>query len=261
MMPSQKCGTDSPERARRLATTSTGVPWRVADTRPAGMPSTSATSTEARPGPTGTGSLRVIGARASGELEPFDADDAVRMRREALHAPAEAGEDAPVPEVECRHLPQQNFRRLVVELLALRHVDRVARLRHQRVEGGVAVAAVVLRALARVVREDVAVGVGTAAPEREVGLEVAALAGLQHRDVLLALQRHRDPGLGQHGLDQLRGLLAIALGRQDQREGGARLAGLAQQRLRARDVALSHRQPGVVEDARGTHPLVAGAVL
>ena len=40
MMPSQKCGTESPESATRLAATSIAVPRRAAEMTPAGMPIT-----------------------------------------------------------------------------------------------------------------------------------------------------------------------------------------------------------------------------
>jgi hypothetical protein len=57
MMPSQKCGTESPDSATRLAATSTGVPFFAAETMPAGMPITSAISIEPSASSTVTGSF------------------------------------------------------------------------------------------------------------------------------------------------------------------------------------------------------------
>ena len=43
-MPSQKFGVDRPQSAKALAPKSQAVPWRTADTMPAGMPISSAIS-------------------------------------------------------------------------------------------------------------------------------------------------------------------------------------------------------------------------
>src|SRR5258705_232980 len=220
MMPSQKWGTESPESARRLAAASTTVPLRTAETMPAGMPIRSAMAIEQ------TASSAVA---ASVQAEAPEADDPVRVGREALDLGAQAGEHAPMPQDQPWHVALDDLGGLVVELLALARVRDLAGPGQQRVHVGIAVVAVVLGALARREGEDVAVGVGAAAPEGEVGLEIAAPARLQHRDVLLGLDRHGDAGLRQHGLQDQRRFLPITLRGHDQREGQGRLAGLAQE--------------------------------
>ena len=57
MMPSQKCGTESPESARTLAATATGRPCLTAAMIPAGMPIRSAIAMEQTASSTVTGSL------------------------------------------------------------------------------------------------------------------------------------------------------------------------------------------------------------
>src|SRR5262245_17512592 len=305
MMPSQKCGTDSPESATALAATSTAVPLRAAESTPAGMPMTRAMSIEQTASSTVTGSFEAsssvtgillrsdsprsprstlpiqipycttmgrsrwylarmaattagslsspaiavaaspgrsfcsekistetknsvgtstatrratysascISGEPSIQLQPPQADDAVRVGREAGDLRVVAGENPAVPEVDARHVAQEKLGGRVVELLALGRVGHLARLGQEGVHLSVAVVAVVLGALARVVGEDVAVGVRPPAPEGEVRLEVTLAAVGEHRDVLLRLDRHGDAGLGKHGLDDLRGLLPVALGR------------------------------------------------
>ena len=68
MMPSQKCGTESPESAKKLATTSTAVPLRAAETMPAGMPMTSAMSIEQSASSTVTGSFETSSSRTGMRL-------------------------------------------------------------------------------------------------------------------------------------------------------------------------------------------------
>src|SRR5687768_1467117 len=79
-------------------------------------------------------SQSVIRRRPSVQLHPAHTDDAVRMRREALHLAAHAGVHAPVPQVQPRDFLQQDLGGRIVELLALRRVGDVARLGHERVE-------------------------------------------------------------------------------------------------------------------------------
>ncbi len=67
-MPSQKCGTESPESAKKLAVTSTTVPLRVAERIPAGMPITSAISMEQSASSTVTGSFEASSSRTGMRL-------------------------------------------------------------------------------------------------------------------------------------------------------------------------------------------------
>ena len=68
MMPSQKCGTESPESARRLAATSTMVPFRTAETMPAGMPIRSAMAIEQTASSMVTGSFEASSSRTGMRL-------------------------------------------------------------------------------------------------------------------------------------------------------------------------------------------------
>jgi hypothetical protein len=77
MMPSQKCGTESPERARKFAPTSSGVPLRAADTIPAGMPIRSPISIEQSASSMVTGSFDAISS-ATGILLRSDSPKSPR---------------------------------------------------------------------------------------------------------------------------------------------------------------------------------------
>ena len=68
MMPSQKCGTESPESARRLAAASTTVPLRTAETMPAGMPIRSAMAIEQTASSMVTGSFEASSSRTGMRL-------------------------------------------------------------------------------------------------------------------------------------------------------------------------------------------------
>src|SRR5215469_2236122 len=230
-------------------------------TRAASRRTTKRRSVMREPGPERNWSTRPSGTRSGGQPEALHADDAVRVRREALDLDAESGEHAPVPEVQARHVAQHDLGDLVVELLALGRVGDVSRLHEEGVDLGIAVFAVVLRAVAGDEGVHVAVGVGPAAPEREVRLEVSLVPGLEHRHVFLRLDGHGDSRLREHGLEHESGFLPITLGRHDQREGEIGLTRLLQELTGARDVALAHGQLGVVVGAGRIDPLVAGDVL
>src|SRR5262250_569024 len=85
MMPSQKCGTDRPESAARLARKSTGVPLRVAERTPAGRPSRSATSIEPK-----------ASSMVTGSLEARSSDTGMRLRSDSPKSPQDLAEPNPV---------------------------------------------------------------------------------------------------------------------------------------------------------------------
>ena len=114
--------------------------------------------------------------------------------------------------MDARQVAQQDLGGLVVELLALGRVGDVAGLQVRSAStSGLQYLLSFWAPLQDAEGEDVAVRVGPAAPEGEVGLEVALAPGLEHRDVLLRLDRHRDARLREHGLDHERRLLPVAL--------------------------------------------------
>ena len=76
MIPSQKCGTDSPDRATRFAVTSTGVPRYVADSTPAGSPIASAIAIE-----------NTASSRVTGSFEASSSRTGMRLRSDSPKSP------------------------------------------------------------------------------------------------------------------------------------------------------------------------------
>ncbi|CPP92888.1 Uncharacterised protein [Bordetella pertussis] len=162
---------------------------------------------------------------------------------------------------------------LVVDRLALGLVGHGARLGQQLVDLGIAIAAVVQRALAGHELVDVAVRVDPARPAAHDHLEVAGLRLVEHGGVFGGPQAQLEAGLGRHGLDPFgdgRGRGVVAEG-----ELGLDLlqAGFLEQRAGALDIALGHRElvavigagrrerlAGRVEDAAADHFVDDGAV-
>ena len=179
---------------------------------------------------------------------------------QAAHA-AQLGVVGPEPvavvEIDDRPLLQHPRGDLLEHLLALRRIAGRARLRQQRVGLRVAVAGVVERLLAAVEAEQVAVGVGPAAPGEDVGLEVALVGHVERGRELGRLDLDVEAGVARHRLDHHREALRVRGGRRHQGEARPGDARLLEQRLGALDVALGQRQVLRVPGVARRDPLVA----
>jgi hypothetical protein len=203
----------------------------------------------------------IVRAPTNAELtRHLQARDPQQPVRNAAHA-AQLGVVRPQPvavvQIDDRTILEDARGDLLEGLLARGRIGLAARRVEQLVDLGHAVAGVVERLLAGVEAVEVAVGIGTAAPGQDVGLEVALVGHVERGRELGRLDLDVEAGLARHRLDDEREPLRVGGRRRDEREARIRNAGLLEQRLGARDVALGHRHVLRIEGVARRDPLVA----
>src|SRR3954468_15572832 len=173
--------------------------------------------------------------REPGLLEPQQAVAELLDPRDLLR---HAREVVVVVEVDQRVRGQQHLRRLRVHLLAPALVERRAGLVEQRVELGVGVAGVVLRAGLADELLDVAVGVDAPRPPDLERVEVAGVGLVERGRELGRLQLHREAGVLGHRLDDLAEPERDGVGVEHEADRNRRLdAALGDELLGLREVA------------------------
>src|SRR3954454_17492279 len=152
---------------------------------------------------------------------------------DAGHVTARPGEQVVVVEVDDVAVVQQRGDHALVDRAALGRIGCRAPVRKRLVDRGVRLAAVVQRALALLLVEQVAVGVDAPRPAHLEGVEVALVAPVERGRELARLDLDREAGLACHRLDDLREALLLRGGLHEQRHRDRRL-----------HAALLHELPG-----------------